>query len=732
MNPWTLATTDPLRGDLYLTNGYMGTTMPATTFIARRLEEVASYIRGVYNDTGYGGIDRLARLPDWDQLAYNRPSTIREYRRELDLRHGLVHTRLVLEEARGALTLENVLFLSRADPHSAASRTEIRADFDGEIEFSAALEAAPSQVEVIDRGATESSIWMQVRTRKYGVSVATAIATVEDAWRREETAGEGGVARRLRTEVKAGQPVTLTQIAQIATSLDAPDPIARVMKPLPPFDALRAEHELAWGRLWATDIEIEGDPETQQFIRAALYYLWSTVREGDRWSIAPMGLSSNGYNGHIFWDAELWMYPSLLVTHPDIARSCLTYREHTIDAAHARARSGGYDGARFPWEGGFTGEEMTPTWAEPRELQIHITADVALAQWWYFLTTNDMTWLREHGFPIMRECAAFWLSRVEYNDERTQYEIRDVQCADEYAVGVNNDAFTNASVRLCLLTTAQAAELLGEPVNDAWRTVAEGMHIPYDRDTSRHLVYDGYAGQVTKQADVELLAYPLEYVTDGEQIARDLDYYHGVIDSNGPAMSYSVYAVISAQLGRADDAYHYLQKSYRPNTRPPFWSFSETPTNDEFYFCTGIGGALQAVLFGFTGLRLRDGHFVLGPILPDRWPRLCLRNLFIQGHRTDLELTPGSLKLCRHTQVASLTAEVHRVDQGAVLRVSCDAGGSVRPDVRIGDAGGLNWRGAKEALDEGASLPDNWGDGVRVGVRLGDAEVLHVLLRRLP
>jgi len=136
------------------------------------------------------------------------------------------------------------------------------------------------------------------------------------------------------------------------------------------------------------------------------------------------------------------------------------------------------------------------------------------------------------------------------------------------------------------------------------------------------------------QRRIGLLAYPLEHVVDREQIARDLDYYATVIDPNGPAMSFSVYSIVSAQLGRMGDAYDYLKRAYVPNTKQPYYAFSETPENNEYFFCTGVGGALQGLLFGFTGLRLREGGFVLNPQLAPGWTAFRLRGLFLIG-RTD-------------------------------------------------------------------------------------------------
>ena len=437
---------------------------------------------------------------------------------------------------------------------------------------------------------------------------------------------------------------------------------------------MRGRHIAAWDTLWQTDIEVDGDPEVQQFAHAALFYLWSTVREDDTWSIAPMGLSGNFYNGHIFWDAELWMYPSLLLTQPALGKSCTSYRERTLGAARERAAQSGCSGAQFPWEGGYTGEEMTPRWAETRDYQLHITADVAIGQWWYYLVTGDRVWLRQHGFPVIRECAEYWISRVEHNREADRYEVSNVVCADEYAEHVNNDAFTNASVQKALQIAVRCAEILDLPARPEWSAVADRMYVPYDAEHQRHVEFDGFDGRVTKQADVELLAFPLEYTTDRGQIERDLDYYGTVIDPHGPAMSFSVYSIVSAQLGRAQDAYEYLRKSFLPNTKQPFWSFSETPTNNEFYFCTGIGGALQSFLFGFSGLRLREDHLVLAPILPPHWRALRLRGIFVQGARTDIEIEPSRTIVRRYLSGGVVTAELDQ--NGAEVAFTWDDGAS--------------------------------------------------------
>lgn len=730
MDGWTLATTEPTGDRLYLANGYLGTALGWSGGLLEEPEDAPCYVRGVYSDAGSGGIDRLARLPCWHRLRYAAPATMKEYRRELDLKHGTLRTVLSLEEERGRVRIEQTMLASRSDPHQAVIRMLIRPEFDGELVFVATLEATHTDdIEALECGGEGAAICIRTRTRKYGVEVVTTLAFPDSGWTCQDSLGPSAITRSLHYHGRADEEAQLTQLVRVATSLEADDPASVAHRQGGNYQQIVRDHDAAWTRLWETDIEIEGDPQTQQFARAGLYYLWSSMLPDDRWSIAPMGLSSNFYYGHIFWDAELWMYPTLLLTQPEMARACLTYREQTIEPARRRAISGGYRGARFPWEGGFTGEEMTPVWAETRELQIHITADVAIAHWWYFLNTQDREWLRHHGYPMMRECADFWVSRVQWNVELDRYEIRDVQCADEYAVGVDNDAFTNAAARLCLILTARAARILDEEADPQWMAVASQMYIPYDAQAQRHLEFDGYDGRLTKQADVELLTFPLEYVTDAGQAARDLDYYTGVVDPDGPAMSWSVYSIISAQLGRSREALEYLKRSYLPNIRQPFQAFSETPTNNETHFCTGTGGALQALLFGWTGLRLREDHFVLAPLLPAEWTALRLRNLFILGARTDIEIEHSTLRLRRHLDSGCLLVVIDTATDEPQFTVRWEGQVGTIPRVELGpEAGPMSPVDGTQPIP----IPPSMRGEMRLRIFAEGNEILQLLLRRLP
>lgn len=670
VDPWRLTADEQESGCVYLANGYLGTIVSPDGGLVSG-DAGAWHMRGLYVLGEQHHVDRLAVLPHWSGVQYAHDAAIEQYRRTLDLHDSLLTTRFLLEEDRGTVDVEQTIFLSRAKRHHAVTRLTLTPSFEGSLSFRMAVGGEPApDVAVQPAPREDGSVLLQGRTRTYDIPVELAVRVLEDRWTCRAEPIPGGITCMLSTHAGAGEAVTLTVVSTVVSGVDTDTPGDSASREPSTYDGMWSAHAAAWNDLWQTDIEIEGDPEIQQFARSALFSLWSTVAPDDRWSIAPMGLSSNGYNGHIFWDAEFWMYPSLLLTQPDLARSCVAYREWTVPAARQRAAANGMRGTQYPWEAAFSGEEMTPRWAETRDFQLHVTADVAIAQWWYYLTTLDREWLRDHGYPVIRECAEYWVSRVEWHPERQRYEISDVVCADEYAAHVNNDAFTNAAVRAALSIAIRASELVGMSAPEIWRRIAETIHIPYDPEHRRHLEYDGFDGRLTKQADVELLAFPLEAVQDSEQVARDLDFYAGVIDPDGPAMSFSVYAIVSAYLGRGTDALAYLRRAFVPNTRPPFWLFSETPTNEEFHFLTGVGGALQAFLYGFSGIRLREGYTIVDPLLPPGWTRLHLRGLVLCGARCDLDIRPDAFTLRRAVDGGTVAVEVCRPVEGNTVDIT--------------------------------------------------------------
>ncbi|MDQ3015986.1 MAG: glycoside hydrolase family 65 protein [Bacteroidota bacterium] len=432
---------------------------------------------------------------------------------------------------------------------------------------------------------------------------------------------------KFRKKLKAGQTYRFAVTSSVVSSYHHPDPQNEaerltIFATLEKTDRLLQFHHAAWKDLWDTgNIFVEGNVGVERDIRFALYHLYSFARAGTAYSLSPMGLSGLGYNGHIFWDTELWMYPPLLMLQPEIAKSLLAYRYERLDAARANAFAHGYEGAMFPWESAADGTEDTPVWALTGPFQHHITGCVAWANWKYYQVTKDKEWLRERGWPVLKAAAEFWASRVERNGPQ-QYDIKNVIGANEWLENIDNNAFTNGMAITALQYANTAAKELGYPENADWTNVAANIPILKfpDGTTKENTTYSGV---VIKQADAVLLSYPLSIVTDAAEIKKDLEYYTPRTSPEGPAMGAAVSSILYNRLGKVNEAADIFSKSYKLNEVPPFGVISETAGGTNPYFATGAGGMLQAVLAGFGGLTITDaGIEQLKSSLPKGWKKL--------------------------------------------------------------------------------------------------------------
>jgi protein-glucosylgalactosylhydroxylysine glucosidase len=433
---------------------------------------------------------------------------------------------------------------------------------------------------------------------------------------------------KFHKKLKAGETYRFSVVGSVISSAhvaDAHNEAERltIYAALERTERLLKRHRGEWEKLWSSDITIEGDVEATRDVHFAMYHLYSFAREGTALSLSPMGLSGLGYNGHVFWDTELWMYPPLLVLKPEMAKSLLEFRYQLLDEAMQNAFSHGYRGAMYPWESTTTGQEETPVWALTGPFQHHISGDVAWAAWQYYSVTKDKEWLRTRGWPILRAVADFWASRVDRNGPG-RYDIINVIGANEWEENVDNNAFTNGMAITSLRYAVDAAKELGLEADPDWTLVADNIPILKfpDGTTRENATYDGI---IIKQADVNLLAYPLKVITDPAQIKKDLDYYEPRMSPEGPAMGHAILAVSAARGGNAERAYDLWKKAYQPNRVPPFGVIAECAGGTNPYFATGAGGFLQATLMGFGGLDITpQGIQQMKTKLPKAWKGMTI------------------------------------------------------------------------------------------------------------
>jgi trehalose/maltose hydrolase-like predicted phosphorylase len=383
---------------------------------------------------------------------------------------------------------------------------------------------------------------------------------------------------------------------------------------------LRREHVEEWRRLWARRMVVKAsaaDSMLPAVLEASQYALFSSIRADVPLSTSPGGLSTDGYNGHTFWDMETWMLPSLNLFQPELALgSALRYRLDRVDGAHVNALSVvyGHAGIAFPWESALTGYDVCP-WPQGEHTEIHITADVMLGFRQHYQLTNDVEYLRM-VYPMLLNASRFWLSRATLNATSGMYSIDGVTPPDEYHQG-NNSAYTNAAVAQAVNFTATIAASLLNETNEETENLAKfarNLVIPFDDATQLHPEFDGYDGTKVKQADVVLMHFPLGWSMPRHVAENDLIYYAARTDPEGPAMTWSVFGIGYGSLGNKSAAAAMFNKGYVNNSLPPYYQWYEVVGGIGCpNFLTGAGGFLQSIWAGLGGVRIDDdGLTVLG------------------------------------------------------------------------------------------------------------------------
>ena len=677
-----VSTTDPTyRAPAFIGNGafsLVSTPLGATASL--------SYASGVY-DHGPGDVPRIAALPVWNAIDVSDgqhwlgqstldSTSLRNYHQTLDMYEGVLRTSYEWLHGDRHTAVSVEAFVSRADARLAVVNLVLLPHDSGTVTLSLPLRPRPAPhrlelaklehtepdwtlekvwypgyVKVESRGATASEVWLAGRTEGRGTPVAFSVRV---AWPAREkplsvrpVVSDSGVALELTFRTTPDVPITLAKYIGLARSRAAASGATRAALAAG-YTATLETHRTAWRRLWQTDIVVDGDSKLQRVLHAMQFYLMASIREGTSESIPPMGLSTAGYYGHVFWDADTWMFPALLVLHPDLARSMVMFRHRALPAAERNARTNGYRGAMYPWESDELGVETTPRFAWQNALyENHITGDVALAQWQYYLATGDSAWLARYGEPVLRATANFWASRATFNATKQRYDIAHIVSVDEGLIGIGNDTYTNAVARKNLQLATLASSRVGRAPDTLWRRVAAGLYIPYDSAGQYHPTYEG-APEAKRGSVVPLLAFPLGLPMSDTAKRNDIESAIRLMikEGGGAMMTETLYPVIAAELGERALVDTLLPLSYQGHVRPPFYALAETPRNDAVNFLTGAGGFLQQVIYGYTGLRITDEGLrpVYRAVLPSAITRLMLKHVSVRGKIFDIVVQGDSAR----------------------------------------------------------------------------------------
>lgn len=430
----------------------------------------------------------------------------------------------------------------------------------------------------------------------------------------------------------------------------APEPMS--------FSQVMNESKAYWAKQWETDIEIDGPVEDQQAIRSMLFYMKSGISPTAKIAPGPFGLSNQTYNGHVFWDADVWMFPALSMIDPARAKVIPSYRismakvaERNFQDARSWARQKPDPASiksvvalQYPWESSVSGLEVSPT--ETKQ-QHHITGTVLVGlDHAAALGLADEQTVSEIG----RKAGKFydWRAGFKEVDGGTRLRtIKDTVSPDENFIG-DDDLYTNCVAEWTMRRFPN--ENTKTPISEFYRP----------KDAQSFLNYTGDRLKGYKQAAGILAIYPLQDPMVEPQAAKMMDRFSDKVIANGPAMSDSVNALVWARLERTEKAYETWRKSWKEFTNHPLMLFSEKRRKEETYFLTGAGGSLQTVLYGFIGFRidlkqqpgagwttqLKGGYWLsVKPNLPTGWKKVTLRNFTVLGKRYTLTATPGAVRV---------------------------------------------------------------------------------------
>ncbi|KAK3067351.1 alpha,alpha-trehalase ath1 [Teratosphaeriaceae sp. CCFEE 6253] len=368
-------------------------------------------------------------------------------------------------------------------------------------------------------------------------------------------------------------------------------------------------------------------------------------------SIAVGGLGSSSYAGWIFWDAEVWMAPGLVVAHPQAAEQIANYRVKLLPQAQANLQvsteqsgtvnqTGRFspDGAAYPW---ISGRYGNCTGAGPCfDYEYHLGGDIGLELYNYYSVTGDTAFFQQELFPIYDAIAQFYADALTYNETIDQYELLNATDPDEYANFQRDVGYTMILMKTHIETANTLRTRLGIGANTTWAGIAEKILIPVYEPANIIREYAEMNNTVqVKQADVILVDDFLDFPNN--QSLSDLEYYAGKQSNNGPGMTYGVFSIVANKISLSGCAsYTYDIEGSAPYIRGPWFQFSEQLTDNydtnggthpAYPFLTGHGGANRVAVFGYLGLRLELDSLNVNPSLPPQIPELTYRTIYWQG-----------------------------------------------------------------------------------------------------
>ncbi|WP_329460649.1 glycoside hydrolase family 65 protein [Streptomyces sp. NBC_01497] len=704
-----------------------------------------SYLNGVhelhplpYAEAGYGYPEsgqtvinvtngKVFRLLVDDEPFDLRYGDVRSHERVLDLKTGLLHRTCEWVSPAGcAIRVRSTRLVSFSQRSIAAVRYEVEAvdadvrlvvqselianeqlpGSDGDPRAAVALE---SPLVSEEHYAHEGRLRLVHTTARSGLRVAAAAdhgITGPDSTRTSSESGKDVGRVTITTHLQPGEVLRVDKAVAYGWSSTRSLPGVRdqvdaalAQAVSTGWDGLVREQRSYMDDFWSrADVEVEGDEEIQQAVRFALFHVLQAGARAEQRAVPAKGLTGSGYDGHSFWDTEMFVLPLLTYTAPHAVEEALRWRHSTLPAAQDRAEQLGLEGAAFPWRT-IEGSECSAYWPAGTAA-FHVNADIASAAVRYVSATGDERFEREIAVELLVETARLWRS-LGHHDHHGVFHIDGVTGPDEYSAAMDDNTYTNLMARANLHDAADAAERhprraaelgVDDEESAAWRDAADAMNMPYNSELGVHEQHAGFTGhqvwdfagtrpdqyplllhfpyfdlyrkQVVKQADLVLAMYTCGEQFDADQKARNFAYYEPLTVRDS-SLSACVQSVMAAEVGHLRLAYDYLVEAALIDLED-----KENNTRDGVHIAS-LAGTWMALVAGFGGMRHRGDKLEFTPKLPERLRRLAFK-VHIFGRRLAVEIKatgatytlmegePLTLKHCGEEITVTVSAPVER------------------------------------------------------------------------
>ena len=745
-----------------LANGYIG--MRGSFDEGRPCHDPGTFVNGLYESwpiiygeeafgfakTGQTIVDvpdaKIIRLHVDDEPFYLPTANVLSYERTLDMKNGTLERAIVWETPAGKqVSIKSTRIVSFQHRHVAAVAFEINV-LNAEAPVVISSQIVHHQAESEDDGDPRRSRTLRHRVLLPEVLESDACRVVlgfktahsgltlgcgaDHEVRSEVPVSHAGEAAEDTSKVvfsydaQPGVPVRITKYITYHISRNVPsrelcDRANRTLDRVRDhgFDHLLDSQREYLDDFWArSDVVFEGDPAVQQAVRFNLFEILQASARAEGAGVPAKGLSGRGYEGHYFWDTEIYVLPFLIYTAPRIAKNLLRFRHSYLDKARERARQVNQRGALFPWRT-INGEEASAYYAAGTA-QYHINADIIYALKKYVDVTGDTDFLRREGAEMLVETARLWADLGFYSDRKGgRFCIHGVTGPDEYNTVVNNNAFTNLMARENLWYAAETLESLQREDPERfkvlahrsgldpgeireWRRAADQMYVPFDDATGIYPQDDSfldkepwdfegtpknryplllhhhplviYRHAVIKQADVVLAMFLLGHEFTWEHKKRNFDFYDPLTTGDS-SLSSSIQAIVAAQLGYRDKAAEYARYA-------ALMDLADIGGNvQDGLHIASMGGTWMAVVYGLAGLGDWDGKIGFRPQRPRAFRR-CSFRLTIRGQLLEVDIAKDAVT---YSLKDGQGLTFHH--DGEEISLTADAPVAERPHVTVGE-----------------------------------------------